>query len=111
MASRRWERVPVFGPLATEVIRAVLSREHDLVPCEHQPAEDRIWVSLRPGSLLCGSCHEAAQAMARQADFWCASCGGPAGADIGHTAILARPRADLAVYFFMCLDCSALDAR
>jgi hypothetical protein len=111
MAKGGWERVPVFGPRATEVIGAVLSREHDLVPCEHQPAEDRIWVSLRPGSLLCGSCHEAARAMARLEDFWCASCGGPAGADIGHTAILARPRADLAVYFFMCHDCSAQDAR
>ena len=111
MARREWERVPVLGPRATEVIREVLAGERELVPCEHQPAGDRIWVSLLPGSVLCGRCHEAAQAMAQLGDFWCASCGGPAGDEARDTAILSRPRPDLAVHFFMCHDCSALDVR
>ena len=111
MARREWERVPVFGPRATEVIRAVLALERQLVPCEHQPAGDRIWVSLRPGALLCGSCQEAAEAMAQLEDSRCAWCNGPAGDKAGDTIILARPQADLAVQFWLCRECSALDAR
>ena len=97
-----------LGPRALAVIESVLARFSVLVKCEHlAEGQDAFWVALRPDSLLCGFCWEAAQVLA--GDAACSACGCPAGDPRRDCVVVAKPVTGLGVHFWLCEACSNAD--
>jgi hypothetical protein len=46
------------------VAGGLLARVSELELCEHDPDGFALWISIRPGMLLCGFCYQAARVLA-----------------------------------------------
>jgi len=75
-----------------------------LEPCGHDKDGFALWISTRPGHLLCGFCYQAAQVLAE--DVRCAACGRPAGDPSRGSAVVARLSGDLGAHFCLCGACA-----
>jgi hypothetical protein len=109
--SIRWRRrpSPPTGPRGQAVIDGLLARVGELDPCGHDADSFFLWLSVRPDSLLCGFCYQAAQVLA--GDIACAACGRPAG-NPGTDATLVAKVADwLGVHIYLCGWCAQADLR
>jgi len=106
---RRERSLPDLGPRGQAVVDGLLARVSELGFCEHDPDGFALWISTRPGDLLCGFCYQAAQVLAE--NVRCAACGGPAE-DAGTDAIVVLKVADwLGAHFYLCQSCTAQDLR
>jgi hypothetical protein len=69
--------------------------------CEHGKDRFALWISIRPGYLLCGFCYLAAQVLAE--DIRCAACAGAAGdPDTDVTGTIAKISDELGARFYLC---------
>jgi hypothetical protein len=62
---RREQPLPDIGPRGRAVAGGLLARVSELEFCEHDPGGFALWISIRPGMLLCGFCYQAAQVLAK----------------------------------------------
>ncbi len=89
------------------MIDRLLATVTELDVCEHDLDGFALWISTRPGHLLCGFCNQAAQVMAE--DIRCAACWEPAG-DPGRDAVVVAKVSDaLGVHFYLCHVCADAD--
>jgi len=72
---------PKIGARGRAVIDRLLATSGGLEPCDHDKDGFALWISIRPGYLLCGFCYQAARVLA--GDIRCAACAGAAGDGLG----------------------------
>jgi hypothetical protein len=100
---------PPTGPRGQAVIDRVLARVGQLESCEHDAGGFYLWISVRPDSLLCGFCYQAAQVLA--GDITCAACGRPAGDPDTDATVVAKVADWLGVHIYLCGRCARADLR
>lgn len=100
---------PQTGANSQQVIDWLLANASNVEPCEHGPGEFAVWISLRPGELLCAFCHEAAQVLSH--DIRCATCGSPAADPIPDAHVIAKVSDQLGAHFYLCGPCAQTDLR
>ncbi|HET7016150.1 MAG TPA: hypothetical protein VFI65_19670 [Streptosporangiaceae bacterium] len=88
------------------IIDQLLATVTDLVPCEHDKEGFALWISTRPGHLLCGFCYQAAQVLAEEVQ--CAACPNAAG-DPERDAVIAKLRDNLGAHIYLCHACTQTD--
>lgn len=98
-----------MGASGSAVIARLLATVNDLETCEHDKDGFALWISTRPGALLCGFCYQAAQVLA--GDVRCAACARPA-ADPGHDAVIIAKVSDhLGAHIYLCHACADADLK
>jgi hypothetical protein len=89
------------------VIDRLLVLAGGLEPCEHDKDGFALWISVRPGHLLCGFCDPAAQVLAE--DSRCAACAGPAGDPDLDAVVVAKISDQLGAHYDLCAACAGAD--
>lgn len=97
------------GPRGQAVIDGLLARVGELEPCEHDADGFYLSISVRPDSLLCGFCYQAAQVLT--GDIASAACGRPAGNPDPDATLVARVADWLGVRIYLCGRCAKVDLR
>lgn len=104
---RRQPGEPVIGACGQAVIDQLLANLPGLESCEHDKDGFALWISVRPGHLLCGFCYQAAQVLAE--DIRCVACGRPAGDPDRDSAVVAKLADNLGAHFYLCHGCADSD--
>ena len=104
---RRQPTEPVLGANGQAVIDRLLATLADLELCDHDKDGFALWISTRPGHLLCGFCYQAAQILAE--NIRCAACSNPAGDHDHDRVIIANLSGDLGAHFYLCQACADSD--
>jgi hypothetical protein len=91
---------PPTGPRAQAVIAGLLTRADELGRCGHDPDGFFLWISVRPDTLLCGFCYQAAQVLTGEVAY--ASCGRRAGNPDTDGTVVARVADWLGVHIYRC---------
>lgn len=98
---------PKIGARGQKVIDGLAAGIGGLEQCEHDKDGFALWISLRPGHLLCGFCYRAAQVLAR--DIRCTACAAPAGDPGRDTVVVTKVSDNLGAHFFLCGPCADAD--
>jgi hypothetical protein len=98
-----------MGAQGLAVIDRLLDAVDELEPCEHDKDGFALWISLRPGYLLCGFCYQAAQVLA--ADICCTACASAAGDPDLDAVVIVKLSEDLGAHFYLCGGCAEADLK
>jgi hypothetical protein len=105
---KRPQQTPAqIGARGQAVIDQLLATVRGLEPCEHDKDGFALWISLRPGRLLCGFCYQSAQVLAE--DISCAACASPAGDPELDAVVIAKISDELGAHIYMCGTCADAD--
>jgi hypothetical protein len=96
-----------LGARGLAVIGRVVATVSDLEPCGHDTDGFALWISTRPGHLLCEFCYQAAQVLAK--DVRCAACTNPAGDPDLDAVVIARLSDCLGAHIYLCAACAQAD--
>jgi hypothetical protein len=91
---------PATDPTGQAVLEWLISRISELEFCEHDPEGFAMWISTRPGQLLCRFCYQAAQVLAQ--DVRCPAFGQQAGDPDQDAIVLAKVTDWLGAHLYLC---------
>jgi hypothetical protein len=95
---------PQIGDRGQAVISQLVAAICDLERCGPDTDGFALWISTRPGHLLCGFCYRAAQVLSEEL-----RCANPVGDPDLNAVVIAKLSEYLGVHIYLCGACAQAD--